>query len=163
MHHAPRSLRGRIGSRSDNTCTWAGINERYASDKTGSRRSKIVSYRDHTELLELRLHGTFDVRAFAAQCFETCDKNDVPSADTLRGKMAVRFLDNAAAAVAFHCTAELFGCRDADTTNARAVPETIDNQRRTCTRLAAPIDAAKVCILMNCGNYSGQNNQSLNQ
>ena len=155
MRRAPQSPPGRTANRWDSTCTSAGKAGRSVCDKIGYIPSKIVSCGDHAKLSKLGTHRLLDIGAFQTQRLEPSDKNDVPSAATFRGKTAVSFFDNAAAAVTLHCAAELFARRDADTTNARAVFQRINNQRRTFARLAASVDAAKVGILTDCCNCFG--------
>lgn len=157
MHRAFRSLQVHTENRSDGTCTWAETKVKSVSDKIGCIPSKIASCRDDAELPKLTKHLRFDFGAFHFFRLKACHKYDVPSADAQRCKVAIRFFNHPAAAISLHCNAEfLTGC-DADTANARTVFHTISNQCRAHTRLAAPVGAAKVGIILDGCNCFGQN------
>lgn len=105
-------------------------------------------------------HNRFDFGAAERFCSVPRNKHHIPSSAAQRSRFTVCFPDNSAAAVAFHRAAELFAGGHTDTANARAVFQYISDQRGICQRPAAPVDPAKIAVLLK-GGYLCQSNQSV--
>ena len=132
-------------NRSGNTGTWAEKGERYAADKSGLISGENSSSQNPC-LGKVLTHSLRDFSTFFVYSFSPGHKYDIVAGTDFLGQHNKCRADHTTGAVSLYGVADLFTCRNANTTNARAVLVYVSNQRRICICFSAAVSAAEISV-----------------